>query len=66
MPSGPDDISLLDTERIDATRLLSPAQVTDRYLLALARAHRGQLASFDRCLVTDAVPGGAAHMHLID
>jgi toxin-antitoxin system PIN domain toxin len=50
----PGDISLVDAGRIDATRLLSSAQVTDTYLLALARAHRGQLASFDRRLVTDA------------
>ena len=40
----PDDIGLLDAERIDATRLLSSGQVTDTCLLALARAHRGQLA----------------------
>ncbi len=62
----PDDISLLDTGHFDSTRLLSPAQVTDSYLLALARAHHGQLASFDRRLVVDAVPDGATHLHLIE
>ncbi len=62
----PDDISLADTEHTDTARLLSSAQVTDTYLLALARAHRGQLASFDRRLIIDAVPGGSAHLHLID
>ena len=62
----PDDISLLDARWIDATRLLSAAQVTDSYLLALACAHGGQLASFDRRLVTDAVRGGARRLHLID
>jgi len=62
----PDDLSLLDGHRIDATRLLSAAQVTDSYLLALARAHGGQLASFDRRLVTDAVPEGRSHLYLID
>jgi toxin-antitoxin system PIN domain toxin len=61
----PDDISLLDAGCMDATRLLSSAQVTDTYLLALARAHRGQLASFDRRLITDAVPEGSAHLHLL-
>ena len=61
----PDDISLLDTERIDAARLLSSGQVTDSYLLALACAHDGQLASFDRRLVTDAVHGGKCGPHLI-
>ncbi|HEY8708399.1 MAG TPA: TA system VapC family ribonuclease toxin [Burkholderiaceae bacterium] len=62
----PDDISLLDARWIDATRLLSAAQVTDSYLLALAGAHGGQLASFDRRLVTDAVRGGARRLHLIE
>ena len=61
----PDDISLLDTERIDAARLLNSAQVTDSYLLALACAHGGELASFDRRLVKDAVRDGAQHLHLI-
>jgi len=61
----PDDISLLDAEKLDATRLLSSAQVTDSYLLALACAHGGQLATFDRRLVTDAVHSGARGLHLI-
>ena len=61
----PDDISLLDTERIAATRLLSSAQVTDSYLLALACTHGGQLASFDRRLVVDAVRGGPHGLHLL-
>lgn len=60
-----DDISLMDPARIDASRLLHASQVTDSYLLALARAHAGRLATFDRKLVTDAVPGGAAALHLI-
>ena len=61
----PDDISLLDAGERDLTRLLSPGQVTDTYLLALARAHGGKLATFDRRLVTDAVPNGAQTLHLI-
>jgi len=56
---------LLDTERIDPARLLSPGQVTDSYLLALACANNGELATFDRRLVTDAVRGGAQGLHLI-
>jgi toxin-antitoxin system PIN domain toxin len=60
-----DDISLRDSEKIDASRLLSSAQVTDSYLLALACAHAGKLATFDRRLVVDAVSGGAKHLHLI-
>ena len=61
----PDDISLLDAERVDATRLLNSAQVTDSYLLALACAHGGQLASFDRRLVKDAVRAGVRGLHLL-
>jgi uncharacterized protein len=61
----PDDMSLLDPQRVDADRLLNSNQVTDSYLLALACARGGQLASFDRRLVTDAVRGGAQGLCLI-
>lgn len=61
----PDGISLLDATLIDATRLLASAQLTDTYLLALACANGGQLASFDKRLVKDAVRGGARGLHLI-
>jgi uncharacterized protein len=61
----PDDITLLDAERVDGCRLLDSAQVTDSYLLALAAAHGGQLATFDHRLVTDAVVNGAQALHLI-
>ncbi len=60
-----DDISLVDEGRIDRSRLLAHAQVTDSYLLALAKAKGGKLASFDRRLVVDAVPGGSGTLHLI-
>lgn len=61
----PDDISLLDTKKLDAMRILNSAQVTDSYLLALACTHGGKLATFDRRLVTDAVRGGVKGLHLI-
>jgi uncharacterized protein len=61
----PDDLSLLDREHVNAKRLLDSAHVTDSYLLALARAHDGQLATFDRRLVTDALIKGAQALHLI-
>lgn len=61
----PDAPSLLDSPRVLRTRLLSSAQVTDSYLLALAVQQCGHLASFDRRLVTDAVQGGATALHLI-
>lgn len=61
----PADLSLLDSPLINRTRLLSSDQVTDTYLLALAVQHGGRLATFDRRLVTGAVKGGAAALHLI-
>ena len=61
----PDSISLLDRDKIDCDRLLNSSQVTDSYLVALAIAHGGQLATFDRRLSADAVHNGASGIHLI-
>lgn len=61
----PDDISLLDGEQANALRLLDSAHVTDSYLLALAHAHKGQLATFDRRIPTDSVVDGAKALHVI-
>jgi toxin-antitoxin system PIN domain toxin len=61
----PDDLSLLDARHTDPTRLLSSAQITDTYLLALAHRHGGKLATLDRRLVTDAVPQGTNHLEII-
>jgi uncharacterized protein len=61
----PDDASLLDRRWVASDRLLDSSQVTDSYLLALASAHGGQLATFDRRLVTVAVAGGAKAIHII-
>jgi len=60
-----DDVSLLDRKYVQPERLLDSAQVTDSYLLALAAAHGGILATFDRQLVTDAVIHGARSLYLI-
>lgn len=60
-----DDVSLLDSRMVHADRLLDSGQVTDSYLLALAAAHGGQLATFDHGLVVDAVPNGAESLHRI-
>jgi uncharacterized protein len=62
----PDDLTLLDGRAISLERLLDSAQVTDSYLLAVAVAHGGKLATFDRRMVTSAVVGGAMALHLID
>ncbi len=61
-----DDVTLFETERVDTSRLLESKQVTDTYLLALARAHGGKLATFDRRMVTAAVTGGAKTLHWIE
>ena len=61
----PDVISILDPQIVDCARLLSSSQITDTYLLALATAHHGRLATFDRRLVTDAVINGRKALHVI-
>lgn len=61
----PDDISLFDANHVDPERLLTPGQVADSYLLALAVAHQGRLATLDRRLSTNAVKGGKAALHII-
>lgn len=53
----PCDVSLLDATAIDRTRLHGPNQLTDAYLLALAVAHGGRLATFDRTVALAAVAG---------
>lgn len=61
----PDDVTLFDGGRVNGARLLESAQVTDSYLLAVAVAHHGRLATFDRRIVTDAVANGAQALHVI-
>jgi toxin-antitoxin system PIN domain toxin len=61
----PDDISLVGASHVDLTQVLTSGQVTDSYLLALAVAHQGGLATFDRRLSTKAVRGGKAALHVI-
>ena len=61
----PDSLSLMDADRVDSGRLLAQGPVTDSYLLALAMAHQGRLATFDRRLVVDAVRGGRQALPLI-
>jgi hypothetical protein len=60
-----DDLSLVASELVDAGQITTPGQVTDTYLLALAVANRGKLATFDRRLSTKAVRRGKATLHVI-
>ncbi len=59
----PCDVSLLDPRMVNRSRLHGPRQVTDAYLLALAVAHGGRLATFDRSIPLSSVPG-ATEAHL--
>jgi uncharacterized protein len=60
----PDDISLLDPQRFDATQIRGPKQLTDLYLLALAIKNDARLATFDRSISASAVRGAQAR-HLV-
>ena len=61
-----DDLSLVDSDLVDVDQIMTPGQVTDSYLLALAVKNRVQLATFDRRLSTRAVRRGRAGLHVID
>jgi toxin-antitoxin system PIN domain toxin len=60
----PDDASLLDPRRFVASRIHGPRQMTDLYLLGLAVAHGGRLATFDNGIPLSAVMG-AEPKHLV-
>ena len=51
------DISLLDARVVNRSHLHGPRQVTDAYLLALAKAHEGHFVTFDRSLSVSSVKG---------
>lgn len=60
-----DDISLVDRRHVDRDRLGGPASLTDTYLLALARAHGGRLATFDRSVAVAAVADGRKYLEIL-
>ena len=55
-----DDVSLLDAQLIDSTRVHGPRQSTAVYLLALAVKHGGRLVTFDQSIARAAVRGASA------
>lgn len=59
----PCNISVLDALAVDRSRLHWPRQVTDAYLLALAKSQGGRFVTFDRSLSLVSVPG-ATRAHL--
>lgn len=60
-----DKISPADAKHIHADRLSNHAHVTDSYLLALARANDGKLATMDQRLSTEAVTNGVKQLEFI-
>jgi len=62
----PDDVSLLDPQVTDPTRIHSPKQLTDLYLLALAAKHGGCFATFDERIPYSALQNaGPEHLKII-
>jgi toxin-antitoxin system PIN domain toxin len=61
----PDDISLLNSSLVDASRVHGPRQLTDIYLLALAVKHGGRLVTLDSTVALSAVHG-AKPQHLLN
>jgi toxin-antitoxin system PIN domain toxin len=59
----PDDISVLQI--LDTDAIITPAQVTDVYLLGLAVHRKGKLATLDQRIPVDAVSGGRKALELI-
>lgn len=59
-----DSISLCDTSRFDAGRILTPRVLTDIYLLGLAKENGGRLVTFDRAIALPAV-SNAKPRHLL-
>jgi uncharacterized protein len=61
----PDRISIADDSYFASALLSSHSRVTDSYLLALAHAHGGRLATMDQRLATEVVQSGRAALQLI-
>lgn len=59
-----DDISLRTNGLVNWTRVFGHGQITDLYLLALAVAHQGALATFDHRIALNAV-AKAEKQHLV-
>jgi toxin-antitoxin system PIN domain toxin len=57
------DVSVLDAQLVERSRLHGARQVTDAYLLALAVANQGRFVSFDRSVALTSVHG-ASEDHL--
>lgn len=61
----PDAISIVEAGFFAPELLTRHSRVTDSYLLALAHANGGRLATLDQKLATEVVPGGEQAIELI-
>lgn len=61
----PDAISLVDSDLAEPSLLSSHSRVTDSYLLALARANKGKLATMDQKLATEVVAEGRSALAVL-
>jgi len=61
----PDEVSLLDSDVVDSTRIHGPRQLTDIYLLALAVQHGGRLVTFNAGIPLAAVANATKQQLLI-
>ena len=59
----PTDIDVFEATQPLLRRLHGPKQITDAYLLAIARKHKGKLATMDRAILSLA---GAEGAHLVE
>lgn len=59
-----DEVSLLDSNTVDSTRIHGPRQLTDIYLLALAVRHEAKFVTFDTSIPIAAVRNAKTH-HLV-
>ena len=61
----PDEVSLLDSDVVDSTRIHGPRQLTDVYLFALAVRHGGRLVTFDTGIPLAAIRKGTTRNLLV-
>ena len=59
------DASLMDDEVLKKPELLTPANITDLYLLAIAVANNAKLATFDKRIQPSAILGGKSAIEII-
>jgi hypothetical protein len=57
-----DELSISDPASVAAEKLVTPGQITDVYLAALAMRKGGRLVTFDRAIPWQVIPGASARL----